>query len=124
MSFNEASDTTDAFWNLCMSSRTQTFTDFSSFTRADVKDWKIASLLSFLAYHESETLEKIRNATEKEIADEKWLEENAKFHSLFRGDVTIKSQGGIFENTRKMFYRKGMRFAINKNPVSCMKSAL
>ena len=111
MSENEVHDAQDAFWNICMgfeNCNSADFTDFSAFTKSDVKDWKIASLLSFLAYHEKETLERIKKSSEKEINDEQWLEKHARFYAVFLGDITINSQNGIFRETRKMFYKKGL----------------
>jgi len=59
-----------------------------------------------LAYHDNETLLKIKNSTEKEINDENWLEKNATWYAVFLGEITIKSQNEIFKDTRKFFYKK------------------
>ena len=98
-------DDHDAWLSCCSSFENKT--DFSKFSKSDIRDWKNASLLSFLAYHENETLLKIKNSTEKEINDENWLEKNATWYAVFLGKITIKSQNEIFKDTRKLFYKKG-----------------
>ena len=117
-------DDHDAWLSCCSSNESKT--DFSKFSKSDIRDWKNASILSFLAYHDNETLLKIKNSTEKEINDENWLEKNATWYAVFLGEITIKSQNAIFKDTRKFFYKKGKFICKNTSrshlltlPVSC-----